>query len=184
MDKVFDVGWAELFVPTHSLAEMIVRGTLMYAALFAIFRFVMKRQVGSIGIADILLVVIIADAASNAFTKDYKSITEGVVVILTIVFWDFVIDWAGYWFPAFSWLTRRPPLPLVRDGRMLRRNMREEFVTPDELYGHLRKQGLESLADVKAAYMEGDGEISIIRKDPGEASPPVATSGARKALRP
>lgn len=184
MDKLLEVGWAELFVPTHSLAEMVVRGTLMYAALFVIFRFVMKRQVGSIGIADILLVVIIADAASNAFTKDYRSLTEGVVVILTIVFWDFVIDWASYRFPALNWLSNRPPLPLIRDGKMLRRNMREEFVTPDELYGHLRKQGIENVTDVKAAFMEGDGEISIIRKESDETNPPAASSAVRKALRP
>lgn len=47
---------------------------------------------------------------------------------------------------------------------MLRRNMREEFVTADELLAQLRKNGIEDCRRVKAAYMEADGSISVIEK--------------------
>ena len=90
MEKLLQVDWAGLFIPTHSVAEMVVRGTLMYLALFLILRFLMKRQGGSIGIADLLVIIIIADAAQNAFAKEYSSVTEGVVLVLTIIFWDFL----------------------------------------------------------------------------------------------
>jgi uncharacterized membrane protein YcaP (DUF421 family) len=164
MEKLLKVEWGELFTPYHSIAEMLVRGTLMYIALFLILRFLMKRQSGSIGIADILVIVIIADAAQNAFAKEYRSITEGVVLVGTIVFWDFVIDWASYRFPRVQRVLQRPPLPLVKDGKMLLRNMRSEYVTVEELESQLRLQGIDDLADVRNACIEGDGQISVVKR--------------------
>ena len=172
MEKLFSVDWSELFIPTHSLAEMFVRGTIMYVALFLIFRFLMRRQAGSIGIADILVVVVIADAAQNAFAKEYHSVVEGIVLIVTIVFWDFIIDWASYGVPALGKILQPRPLPLIKDGALIRRNMRQELITVEELQSQLRKQGIERIDDVKDAYMEGDGEISFLQKKAPDSGKP------------
>jgi uncharacterized membrane protein YcaP (DUF421 family) len=170
MDKLFAIDWAEFFIPTHSLAEIIARGTFMYLSLFLILRFLLQRQSSAIGLADLLVVVLIADAAQDAFAKGYKSVTEGVLLVLTIVFWDFAIDWLGYRVKALAWLTRPPPLPLVEDGRMLIRNMRREMITKEELLSQIREQGLDDVDEVKKAYLEGNGEISVIKR--GERSEP------------
>ena len=50
---------------------------------------------------------------------------------------------------------------------MLRRNMRQELVTVEELESQLRKQGVDDMRKVKSAHMEPDGEISVIRSDDG-----------------
>jgi uncharacterized membrane protein YcaP (DUF421 family) len=70
------IDWQELFIPTHPILEIILRGTLTYIMLFLILRFFLKRQSGVIGIADLLVIVLIADAAQNAMASEYKSITE------------------------------------------------------------------------------------------------------------
>jgi len=57
---------AGLFAFDVSPLELVLRGTLVYWLLFLIFRFIMRRDVGAVGIADILLLVIIADASQNA----------------------------------------------------------------------------------------------------------------------
>jgi hypothetical protein len=57
MDGVTLIDWPELLIPTHSVAEMMLRGTVMYLSLFVILRFVMVRQTSTIGIADILVIV-------------------------------------------------------------------------------------------------------------------------------
>jgi uncharacterized membrane protein YcaP (DUF421 family) len=168
MDKLFAIDWAEFFIPSHSLAEIIVRGTFMYLALFLILRFLLQRQSSAIGLADLLVVVLIADAAQDALAKGYKSVTEGVVLVLTIVFWDFALDWLGYRFKWLAWVTKPPPLPLIEDGRMLLRNMRREMITKEELLGQIREQGLDDVERVKKAYLEGNGEISVIARDAGE----------------
>ncbi len=160
----FEVDWREIFVPESSLAGVIVRGTLTYLLLFLILRFFLKRQTGVIGIADLLVVVLVADAAQNAMAAEYKSITEGALLVFTIVFWNYAVDWLGYRFPALQRFVRPPPLQLIKDGRMLFRNMRQEMITAEELNSQLRQQGIESCDEVKEAYIEGDGRISIIKK--------------------
>jgi uncharacterized membrane protein YcaP (DUF421 family) len=144
----------------------------MYLSLFVILRFVMVRQTSTIGIADILVIVVIADAAQNGFAKEYKSITEGIVLVLTIVFWNLFLNWISYRFKAFERLLSPPPLALIKNGRMNRRNMRQEFITEDELRSQLRQQGISELADVREACLEANGELSVIKTDSKENSKP------------
>jgi uncharacterized membrane protein YcaP (DUF421 family) len=164
VDKLFSIDWWELVIPTHSLAEMAVRGTVMYFALFIVLRLLLKRQTGGIGLADLLLVVIIADAAQNAFSKDYGSLSEGIVLVLTIVFWDYVLDWLGYRLKWLRAIIHPAPLLLIRDGRLLKANLRKEAISEDELMSQLREKGIETVSKVKRAYIEGDGHISVIEK--------------------
>ena len=159
-----EIDWHELFVPQAPLAGVIVRGTLTYLMLFLILRFLLKRQTGVIGTADLLVVVLVADAAQNAMAAEYKSITEGGLLVLTIVFWNYAVDWLGYRFPAFQRFIRPPPLPLIKDGQMIFRNMRQEKITEEELNSQLRQQGIESCDKVAEAFIEGDGRISILKR--------------------
>ena len=165
MDKLLEVDWTGLWVPTHSVAEIIIRGTLMYLGLFLLMRFAMKRQTGSFSLADVLLIVIIADAAQNGFSKQYESVTEGLILISTIIFWNFAIDWLSHKSPAFSRLVSPPPLLLIRDGQMMRKNLRQELITTEEMMSNLRQQGISEIAQVKRAYLEADGHISVIEND-------------------
>ncbi len=47
---------------------------------------------------------------------------------------------------------------------MLLRNMRREMITKEELLSQIREQGLEGVDKVKSAYLEGNGEISVIKQ--------------------
>ena len=76
----------ELFQIHVPVTELMLRGTLVYWLLFLIFRFVLRRDVGAVGIADILLLVIVADAAQNAMSGGYDTFSEGAILVLTIVY--------------------------------------------------------------------------------------------------
>jgi len=165
MTGVFDVDWAELFAFGVSPLEIIVRGTAMYWFLFVIFRFVVRRDVGSVGVADILILVIVADAAQNGMSGEYTSVAEGMLLVGTLIFWNALLDRLSFHFPAIARFTQAPPLLLVKDGQMLRRNMRREYITEDELWTQLRRHGVDELSQVRKAYLEPDGEFSVIRKD-------------------
>lgn len=158
------VHWADLFAFSISPLELIVRGSAIYWFLFLIFRTLMRRNVGSIAIADVLVLVIIADAAQNAMAGEYRSISDGMVLVATIVGWNVLLDWATYAVPALGRMLEAPPLLLVRDGRLLRRNMRKEFLTEEELRYQLRQKGVERIEDVKRAHMEPDGAISVVTR--------------------
>src|SRR4029453_2598094 len=141
MQTFFGIDWQHLLVPALPLAELILRGSLIYLGIFALMRFVLKREAGTIGLPDLLMTVLIADAAQNAMASEYHSITAGAVLIATIVFWNYALDWLSHRFPPGERLLPPPPLLLVKDGRLLRRHMRHELVTEEELMSHLRQQG-------------------------------------------
>ncbi len=160
--------------------ELVVRGTAMYWFLFLLFRFVLRRDVGAIAIADVLLLVLIADAAQNAMSGGYDSITEGFVLVATIAGWNLLMDWLAFRFDAVRRVLEAPPLQLVRNGRMLRTNMKRELMTRDDLMSKLREQGIEQLSQVKAAYMESSGDISVLRAEPPpDDAPPQSTAPKR-----
>jgi len=158
------VDWAGLFGLSVPPLELIVRGSAMYLFLFLLFRVVVRRRVGAVGMADILVLVIVADAAQNAMAGEYKSVTDGAILVGTILAWDMLIDWANWRFPALRGWLEAPPLLLVRNGHVIRRNLRHEFVTEDELESKLRQKGIKDVSEVAEARMESDGEVSVIKK--------------------
>ena len=160
-----DVDWRALFALGVSPLELVIRGSAVYWFLFLVFRVALRRDVGAIGVADVLLVVLIADAAQNAMAGEYRSITDGAVLVSTIIGWNLVIDWLAYRFKPLRRILEPAPLPLVRDGRILRGNLRRELMSVDDLLGKLREHGVDDVAQVRAAHLESDGEMSVIRRD-------------------
>jgi uncharacterized membrane protein YcaP (DUF421 family) len=163
MSTFYNIDWKVFFMPSMNIGEIFLRGTIMYLFLFIVLR-LLRREAGAIGISDLLVVVLIADAAQNAMANDYKSITEGIVLVSTLAFWDYFLDWLSYQYPAVQRLLRPPPLLLIKDGRIQRRNLRLEMITEEELMAKLREQGIEQVEEVKQSYIEGDGTISVIKK--------------------
>ena len=155
--------WKSIFYPDTPLLEIILRGSLMYIALFAMLRVILKRQTGTLGMTDLLLITLLADAAQNAMAGEYKSLPDGIVLVATIIFWNYAFDWLSFKYEWFARLIEQPPLPLIKNGKMLRRNMRQEFITEDELMSQLREQGLDDITKVKAAYLESDGQFSVVQ---------------------
>lgn len=151
-----------MFVPQSSILEMVVRGTLMYLGMFILLR-IFRRQAGSVSIADLLLIVIIADAAQNGMAGEAKTITEALALICVIIFWDYTLDWLGFSSKLMQRVLEPEPLLLIKNGRMQRRNMDEEMITEDEVRGQLREQGIEDIKDVKECRLESNGEFSVIR---------------------
>jgi uncharacterized membrane protein YcaP (DUF421 family) len=165
MDKLFGLNLHDMFVPSASLLEMIMRGTILYLGLFIMLRMVLKRQSQGVSITDILLIVLIADASQNGMADEYRSVSEGLVLVATLVFWNYTLDWLAFRFPWFEKLVQAQPLVLVQDGKILRRNMRQELITVEELMTSLRHEGIEKVHDVERAFMEPDGTISVIKRD-------------------
>lgn len=160
-----NVDWAELFRFSVSPAELVVRGTAMFFFLFLLFRVIIKRRIGSIGMADLLVLVIIADAAQNGMAGEYRSVSDAFVLVGTIVAWNHLIDWLSWRSAALRRLLEPPPLLLIDRGKVLWRHLRIEFVTEDELKAKLREHGVTDPAQVDKAYLESDGEVSVTRRD-------------------
>ena len=160
---VSDINWHDMFVPSMSIWEVIIRGTITYWFCFLYIRF-FRRGAGQLGISDLLLITLISDAAQNAMAGEYTSVTEGFILVGTLVLWDYAINWLGYRSIFFAKIGEPDPVLLVRGGILLRQNMKKELITASELMGMLREQGVDQLDDVKSCYMESSGNISVIKR--------------------
>ena len=154
-----------MFALTTPIGEIVIRGTVMYLMLFTLLRVIVKRESGTTGISDLLVIVLIADAAQNGMSGDYKSITEGLILVGVIVGWSFVLAFVAFRSQWFAKLIRPRPLRLIRDGKVQRRNLRHEMLRLDELRGLLREQGIEEVEQVWEAWMEADGQFSVITRE-------------------
>jgi len=157
------INWHNLFVPQNSIIELIFRGSVIYLTLFLLLRVVIRRRVGALSMTDLLVIVLIADAAQNGMAGEYKSITEGVVLCGTIVVWSLILDWLAFHVPWLRDWLEPPHKSLIENGRLQRRHMREELITEDELMSQLRQHGIEDVHEVKRAYVEPDGQISVLK---------------------
>jgi uncharacterized membrane protein YcaP (DUF421 family) len=169
---------SRLFIPQSAIPEIVLRGTVVYLLIFFYFRF-FRRSAGAVGVSDLLLVVLIADAAQNAMAGSEQSITGGLLLVATIAFWDFLLDWLAYKFPSLRPLIEAPPLLLIRDGRIVHRNVAKQMMTTEELRAQLREHAVSGPHEVRAAFMEGDGKLSVVKKEPPKGGDdPSPGSGA------
>jgi uncharacterized membrane protein YcaP (DUF421 family) len=143
-------------------------------------RFVMRRDAGSVGLADILVIVLIADAAQNGMTGEYKSVAEGFVVVGTIFGWNYFTDWMSYRYSCFARFAEPRAVVLIRHGTVLWNNLRREMITKEELESQLRRNSAQNIAEVKHATLEPDGSISIVRYSNEEQETRKKASNARR----
>lgn len=177
-----EINWQHLFVFTVSPFELFVRGTLIFLFLFCLFRFVVHRDVGALGVSDLLVLVIIADASQNAMAGEYKSVVDGFVLIGTIIFWSFLLNFLSFRFDLIRRFVLPRPLCLVKDGVKQEKNLRRELIADEELSEILREHEIENISEVKRAYLEPDGQVTVFRKRGRAAEPSAAASDKHKKI--
>jgi uncharacterized membrane protein YcaP (DUF421 family) len=168
--------WAQVFVPDQSLFESFLRGTAVYFTVLVLVRIVPKRQVGSVGLTDVLLLVLLSECVSQALNNSSPSVANGAAAIAALLFWNFVLDWLAYRWPRFRNVVEPKPVQLVRDGEVVPKNMASERLAEDELLTQLRQKGFDSLERVKAVFLESEGKVSVVPKDPPAAVAPGAAA--------
>ncbi len=150
---------------TKPLWEIGLRATVVYIALVVLVRVVPKRNAGHISPNDLLTLIVIGGVGTDAIMGGSTSVADSLLMITIIVGWAFVLDALEYRFPAVQRLLRDRQTILIDKGRLVRRNMRREMVTEQELMAVLRKEGIDDPELVRSACLEADGEISVIRNE-------------------
>lgn len=155
--------WTRMFVIDAPLFELAARGTVLYFAILVLMRLMPRRMGGELATMDLISLLLIAAAASNAFGDD-KSVTDGLLLVAVLMMWNFLVNAASYRFRIVERLVSAPPIQIIRDGKLLKRNMRREFLTEEELMTVLREQNIASLDQVESAYVEGEGAITVVAR--------------------
>lgn len=157
--------YASILLPRMPLTEVLLRGTLVYLALFIMLRLFPKRDIGSMSMADMLILLLIVEVSGNAVSKNEMSIPDALLTVLVVQFWGYSIDWLCYRYPGLRRFVEEDPSVLVRDGRVDRKALRRELISQEELLAELRKQGVADLSQVRLATLEGDGTVSIVTQE-------------------
>jgi uncharacterized membrane protein YcaP (DUF421 family) len=133
----------------------------MYIGMYALLR-VFRRQAGTVGIADLLVIVVIADAAQNGMAGDSRSITEALILITTIVLWDWFFDWLGFSSRFWGRILEPQPLLLIENGKLIRKHLDQELIKEDDLRSQLREQGIADIGSVRKCFFESNGHFSVL----------------------
>lgn len=154
----------EMLSLTQPVLEILVRSTVGFLGLLALIRVVPKRNAGRISPNDMLVLIVVGAIGADAITGGSTSVGDLILMTAIVLAWGYVLDLLEYHVPAFRRLMRHEQTLLIKDGRFLRKNMRHELVTEEEMLSVMRLEGIESVTEVSSAVLEADGEISILKK--------------------
>lgn len=157
--------WGQVFIPDASLVESFIRASAVYLSLVVMFRLVLNRQTGSIGLPDVMLVVLVSECVSASISVEAKSVSNGLSAVLALLFWNFLLDLLAYRWVWLRRLLEPEPCLIVQDGQPVRENLNRERISDDELAAQLREQGIDDVKNVKVAYIESEGTVSVIPKE-------------------
>ena len=158
-------------MPKVSWLEKILRPFLVSVALLVAFRVMSKRDLTQNTTFDLLIVLLLSNIVQNALIGDDNSILGALVGGLTLLLMSTALNR----FAAKSIKARRilegEPILLVNNGTLLDENMTKYAVSRPDLNAGLRGQNMITLADVRYAFLELDGTISVIRKSEQSGTP-------------
>jgi len=141
--------------------ELALRGGVVFASVLLLLRLTGKRQVGELTPFDLVLLLLISEAASPALTAKEDSWTGSMIVIATMLVLNLVIGRLASRSRRFErWLEGRPQF-LIRRGRVQYRALRREAVTKNDLMMALRAEGCNRPSQVEYAILETSGKISV-----------------------
>jgi uncharacterized membrane protein YcaP (DUF421 family) len=143
--------------------DSVLRAVAIYAILLIIFRIAGKRSLAQITTFDFVLLLVIGEATQQALLGDDFSITNAVLVIVTLLGLDIGLSLIQRHWPRLGPMLDDVPLVLVENGQPIERRLKKARISETDILHAARSlQGLERMDQVKYAVLERTGEISII----------------------
>ena len=142
----------------------IIRASVVYLVVMTLLRIGGKRQVGQMGMAQLVALLLISNAVQNAMNGNDGSITGGIILAIVIMFWSYLFELLTSRSKKWENLIQGRPTLLIRHGKVLYEQLRRERLSPSELKVILRKQGIHDLAEIDFAILESDGYVSVRKK--------------------
>lgn len=158
--------WHNLFVPDLSVAEKIIRPVLVYMFLVVAVRAAGRRELAQLNSFDLVVLMMLANTVQNATIGSDNSMVGGLIGVSALLAVNWVVVRFLYRYPTVDRLLEGGPVELIRNGRVLPRQLAREVITEEELMEAVRKQGLRDAAEVERAVLETGGTISVVPRRP------------------
>ena len=144
--------------------EFILRGLIIYVFLIVLLRLTGKRQVGQMAPFDLVLLLVLSNTVQNAMIGGDNSIIGGVISAVTLVAANWLVSLLTYRSKKMEALVEGRPELLIHNGKLFERALAQAKLTRHEMMNALREAGCAAVEDVRAAFLENDGTISVIPK--------------------
>ncbi len=168
-------GW--LFGSWEAVAWGIVSAIIVYAAIIALTRLAGLRSLASMSAYDMAMTVAIGSTLASAVASPNPAIVHTLITLAVLFGAQIAVARLRLSGKAVARMIDNEPLLLVENGRMLEANLAAARVTPDDLRGQLRQQGVASLEGLAAVVLETTGGISVLT----EAPSPEMMQGVRRS---
>jgi uncharacterized membrane protein YcaP (DUF421 family) len=143
--------------------DSVIRGLLTYLFLLLVFRISGKRTLSEATSFDLVLLLIISETTQQAMVQNDHSMTNGVLLIVTLVGVDILLSLLKQWFPAVDAWLDGVPVVIMDNGKVLKDRLNRERVDESDILEAAREQeGLESLDQIRYAVLERGGKITIV----------------------
>lgn len=147
--------------------DAFLRAAAIYMILWVIFRIAGRRTLAEMTAFDFVLLLIVGEATQQALLGEDFSITNSVIVIVTLLLIDVLVSLAKSRSRLVSKWVDGVPTIIVADGKPLPGRLRKARITEDDVMEAARRlQGVERMEQIKYAVIEVSGGITIVLKPP------------------
>lgn len=153
-----------MFEPKVPLLEIVVRVLLIYVFLLVVMRLFGKKEIGRWTPMEFLAMLLLARAVGPAMTAGDLSLPVAGVATVTLLGLTYFFDYLAYRSSRIERLVEGRPEILIEDGRVNEKAMKSELLTRQQLDAALRREKIQSPEEVALAYIEPNGQISVIPK--------------------
>ena len=152
--------------------DSVIRAVAVYLALLVVTRLSGRRTLAEVTAFDFVLLLIIAETTGQAVLGDDSSITNGVIVIVTLAAMDVGLSFVKAWSPRLALVIDGTPSVLISGGVVDWESLHRSRVGIDDILQAARdKHGLKGIDQIDCAVLEVGGGISIIPKPEGGRGP-------------
>jgi uncharacterized membrane protein YcaP (DUF421 family) len=145
--------------------DIVIRAAIAFVVILFLTRIVGRRELGSLEPFDLILLVTIGDLVQQGVTQNDFSLTGMALAIGTIGILTVVFSYLPWRFQTLRPLLEGVPVILVENGDVIEKNLRRHRITQEEIAASGRAQNIGSLADIRWAVLETNGQISFIKQD-------------------
>ncbi|MES2708958.1 MAG: YetF domain-containing protein [Verrucomicrobiota bacterium] len=142
--------------------EFVVRGAVVYIFVIVLLRLTGKRQTGQMEPFDLVLLLVLSNAVQNSMNGGDNSLSGGLILAATLVGLNWFTGWITFKSRKAEILIEGRPELLIHNGNLFPEALAKEKLTHAELMIALRREGCLSISEVRAAFMESNGTISVV----------------------
>lgn len=162
MNDIFE--WQRLLLndlPIAFLAEVIFRTAVMFTVVLTTLKFAGKRGVKQLSIFEVVIIISLGSAAGDPMFYEDVGLIPAITVFLVVIAMYRGVTWLLGKSKTFENFIEGKPQCIIEDGQFSLQSFEKEDVAQDEFFAELRLKSIEHLGQVRYAYMETNGDISV-----------------------